>query len=71
MKQRKWTIVYEVSYCPTNGDPRFENHKWVIQEENTDAVTASFGVGSKVMLESEQTEGVNGATATIDAAETP
>lgn len=64
------TIVYEVSYDPTNGDPRVENHKWVIQEEIMDAGTDPFGVGSEVMLEAEHTEGMNGASATIDAAET-
>lgn len=64
------TIVYEVSYDPTNGDPRVENHQWVIQEEIMDAGTDPFGVGSEVMLEAEHTEGMSGATATIDASET-
>ncbi|SFE61292.1 YdhK family protein [Trichococcus pasteurii] len=64
------TIAYEVSYDPTNGDPRVENHQWVIQEEIMDAGTDPFGVGSEVMLEAEHTEGMSGATATIDAAET-
>lgn len=64
------TVVYEVSYDPTNGDPRVENHQWVIQEEIMDAGTEPFTVGSEVMLEAEHTEGMNGATATIDAAET-
>ena len=64
------TIVYEVSYDPTNGDPRVENHQWVIQEEIMDAGTDPFGVSSEVMLEAEHTEGMSGATATIDAAET-
>ena len=64
------TIVYEVSYDPTNGDPRVENHQWVIQEEIMDAGTDPFGVGSEVMLVAEHTEGMSGATATIDAAET-
>lgn len=62
------TIVYEVSYDPTNGDPRVENHQWVIQEEIMDAGTDPFGVGSEVMLVAEHTEGMSGATATIDAA---
>ena len=63
------TIAYEVSYDPTNGDPRVENHQWVIQEEIMDAGTDPFGVGSEVMLGAEHMEGMNGATATIDAAE--
>ena len=63
------TIAYEVSYDPTNGDPRVENHQWVIQEEIMDAGTDPFGVGSEVMLVAEHTEGMSGATATIDAAE--
>ena len=64
------TVAYEVSYDPTNGDPRVENHQWVIQEEIMDAGTDSLGVGSEVMLEAEHTEGMSGATATIEAAET-
>ncbi|PTQ79872.1 uncharacterized protein DUF1541 [Trichococcus patagoniensis] len=64
------TIVYEVSYDPTNGDPRVENHQWVIQEEIMDAGTDPFGVGSEVMLEAEHTDGMSGATAIIEAAET-
>ncbi|OUL10378.1 hypothetical protein B0533_03275 [Sedimentibacter sp. SX930] len=64
------TVAYEVSYDPTNGDPRVENHQWVIQEEIIDAGTDPLGVGSEVMLEAEHTEGMSGATATIDAAET-
>lgn len=63
------TIAYEVSYDPTNGDTRVENHKWVIQEEIMDAGTDAFGIGSEVMLEAEHMEGMNGATATIDSAE--
>lgn len=34
-----------------------------------DAGTDPFGVGSEVMLGAEHMEGMNGATATIDAAE--
>ena len=63
------TTAYEVSYDPTNGDPRVENHQWVIQEEIMDAGIDPFGVGSEVMLEAEHMEGMNGATAIIDAAE--
>ena len=63
------SVAYEVSYDPTNGDPRVENHQWVIQEEIMDAGTDPFGVGSEVMLGAEHMEGMNGATATIDAAE--
>ena len=63
------TVAYEVSYDPTNGDPRVENHQWVIQEEIMDAGTDPLGVGSEVMLEAEHMEGMNGATAIIDAAE--
>jgi hypothetical protein len=35
-----------------------------------DAGTKPFTIGSEVMLEAEHTEGMSGATATIDAAET-
>lgn len=64
------TVAYAVSYDPTNGDTRVENHEWVIHEEILDAGTDPFAVGDEVMLEAEHMEGMKGATATIDSAET-
>lgn len=64
------TIAYEVSYDPTNGDTRVENHKWVIHEEIMDAGADPFSVGDEVMLDAEHMEGMSGATAIIDTVET-
>ena len=65
------TIVYEVSYDPTNGDPRVENHQWVIQEEiaETKDVEEPLEPGTEVTLEASHMEGMQGATATIESAE--
>ena len=62
------TVAYEVSYDPTNGGPREENHKWVIHEEIADAGEAPFEPGDEVTLEANHMEGMEGATATIDDA---
>lgn len=59
------TVAYEVSYDPTNGGPREENHKWVIHEEIADAGEGPFEPGDEVTLEANHMEG---ATATIDDA---
>lgn len=64
------TIAYEVSYDPTNGDPREENHRWVIHEEIVEgAETDVFELGDEVLLDAYHMEGMEGATAVIDAAE--
>lgn len=62
------TVAYEVSYDPTNGGPREENHKWVIHEEIADAGEEPFEPGDEVILEANHMEGMEGATATIDDA---
>ncbi len=65
------TTVYEVSFNPTNGDPRVTNHKWVIKEEIAEAkdVAGSLAPGTEVTLEASHTEGMKGAMATIESAE--
>ena len=65
------TIVYEVSYDPSDGDPRVENHQWVIQEEiaETKDVEEPLEPGTEVTLEASHMEGMQGATATIESAE--
>lgn len=62
------TVAYEVSYDPTNGGERVENHKWVVQEEITEADETVLEPGTEVTLEAMHMEGMQGATATIDAA---
>ncbi|TWK41522.1 hypothetical protein CHCC20347_0123 [Bacillus paralicheniformis] len=63
------TTVYAVSYTPTTGGNRVENHKWVVQEDIKDAGDKSFKPGSEVTLEANHLEGMKGATAKIDTAE--
>ncbi|MET4566733.1 YdhK family protein [Bacillus subtilis] len=63
------TTVYAVSYTPTTGGNRVENHKWVVQEDIKDAGDKSFKPGSEVTLEANHMEGMKGATAKIDTAE--
>jgi hypothetical protein len=63
------TTVYAVSYDPTNGGERVENHKWVVHEEIQDAGEQPFEPGQEVILEADHMEGMEGATAEIDTAE--
>nr|WP_300003398.1 YdhK family protein [Tissierella sp.] len=62
------TVAYEVSYNPTNGDPREENHKWVIHEEIKEAGAEPLKAGDEVVIEASHMEGMEGATATIESA---
>jgi hypothetical protein len=62
------TIAYTVSYTPTTGGERVENHKWVIQEEIKDAGDKMLKPGTKVTLDASHMKGMDGATATIDSA---
>ncbi|MET3698423.1 uncharacterized protein DUF1541 [Bacillus oleivorans] len=63
------TTVYAVSYTPTTGGERVENHKWVIHEELQDAGEEPFKPGDEVVLKASHMEGMEGATAVIDSAE--
>lgn len=63
------TTVYTVSYTPTNGGERVENHKWVIHEEIKDAGEEPFKPGEEVTLNTEHMEGMDGAKAEIDSAD--
>lgn len=63
------TTAYAVSYTPTTGGERVENHKWVIQEEIKDASDETFEPGTEVNIEASHVEGMGGATAEIDLAE--
>ena len=62
------TVAYEVSYDPTNGGERVENHKWIVHEEIAEAGDTILEPGTEVTLEAMHMEGMQGATATIDAA---
>lgn len=63
------TTVYKVSYTPTNGGEKVENHKWVIHEEIKNASNEPFVPGTKVTLNTDHMEGMDGANAVIDAVE--
>ncbi len=63
------TTVYSVSYTPTTGGERVENHKWVIHEELGEPQSAPIEPGTELILTAEHMEGMEGATAEIDSAE--
>lgn len=63
------TVVYSLSYDPTNGGPRVENHKWVIHEELKDPGERPYKPGDEVTINTEHMEGMKGAKAVIDSAE--
>jgi hypothetical protein len=63
------TTVYTISYSPTDGEEKVENHKWVIHEEIQDAGDEPFKPGSEVKINAEHMEGMEGVTAEIDSAE--
>ncbi|MGI2326756.1 YdhK family protein [Planococcus sp. YIM B11945] len=63
------TTVYAISYTPTTGGERVENHKWIVQEEIKDASGEPYQEGAKVEVEADHMEGMKGSEATIDSAE--
>jgi len=63
------TIAYEVTYTPTTGGKKVENHKWVIQDEIKDAGNEMLEKGTEVILEADHMKGMKGAKAVIDSAE--
>ncbi|WP_404448646.1 YdhK family protein [Sutcliffiella horikoshii] len=63
------TTVYSISYDPTGGGERVEDHKWIIHEEVKDAQEELYEVGDEVEVDADHMEGMQGATATIDSAE--
>ncbi|MCM3164075.1 MULTISPECIES: YdhK family protein [Bacillaceae] len=63
------TIVYAISYTPTTGGERVENHKWVIHEEIPDAGEEPLEPGTEITIDAAHMEGMDGATAEITSAE--
>ncbi|WP_368502873.1 YdhK family protein (plasmid) [Alkalihalophilus sp. As8PL] len=63
------TVAYSISYDPTSGGERVEDHKWIIHEEITDAPGEPYAEGDEVQVEADHMEGMDGATATIDSVE--
>ncbi|MGG0719927.1 YdhK family protein [Robertmurraya massiliosenegalensis] len=63
------TTVYAISYTPTNGGEKVENHKWVIHEELIDPGEAPLVPGTEVKTDAAHMEGMEDAAVTIDTAE--
>ncbi len=63
------TTAYAVSYTPTTGGERVENHKWVIHEELIDPGEETLEPGTEITLDADHMEGMQGATAEIDSSE--
>ena len=64
------TIAYSVSYTPTNGGEKVEDHKWVIQKEIEEANgETALEPGTEVTINADHMEGMKGATAVIDSSE--
>ncbi|MGP4070409.1 YdhK family protein [Halobacillus sp. B29] len=63
------TVAYVVSYDPTNGGERVENHKWVIHEEIEEAGEEPFKPRAEVTLIASHMKGMEGASAIIESAE--
>ncbi|WP_102028611.1 YdhK family protein [Salirhabdus sp. Marseille-P4669] len=63
------TTVYAVTYTPTSGGEKVENHKWVVHEELEDAGDAPLEPGTEVTLNAKHMIGMDGATAVIESAE--
>src|SRR5699024_1895520 len=63
------TTAYAITYTPTDGGDKVENHKWVIHEEIKNAEKQPYKQGDEVVVEADHMKGMKGATAEIDSAE--
>ncbi len=63
------TTAYAISYTPTTGGEKVENHKWVIHEELQDAGEPPLELGTEVTVNAAHMAGMAGATAKIVSAE--
>jgi hypothetical protein len=63
------TTAYAISYTPTNGGEKVENHKWVIHEEIPDVGEEPLEPGTEVTIDASHMTGMDGATAEIDSVE--
>lgn len=63
------TTAYAISYTPSDGGEKVEDHKWIIHEEIVEASDAPLEPGTEVTVDAEHMEGMDGVTATIDFAE--
>ncbi len=63
------TTVYAVTYMPTDGSEKVENHKWVIHQELKAEENASLEPGDTVILNTDHMSGMQDAEAEIVSAE--
>lgn len=61
------TYTYSVSYDPTDGSARVEDHKWVVQEELDGVGEDRLSDGDTATINAEHMAGMDGAEATIDS----
>lgn len=59
------TWTYAVDYTPTTGGPEVKDHRWVVQQEIRDAGSQRLADGTRVTLDPDHMEGMDGAQATI------
>lgn len=59
------TVAYSVTYTPTTGGEKVENHKWIIHEEIMDAEDRPFNKGDKVITVADHMSGMKNAEVTI------
>jgi len=62
------TTAYIISYEPTTGGKKVENHKWVIHEELVNPGEAPLAPGTEVKTDAAHMEGMENATVRIDKA---
>lgn len=64
------TNAYAITYTPTNGGEKVENHKWVVQEEIDEAKgDEALDPGTEVTITADHMEGMEGATGVINSVE--
>ncbi|GIP63390.1 hypothetical protein J32TS6_19450 [Virgibacillus pantothenticus] len=63
------TTVYTVTYTPTDGGEKVEDHKWVIHEELKNVGEEPLEPGEEATIQASHMKDMEGATATIDSAE--
>lgn len=62
------TTAYAISYTPSTGGDRIENHKWVVHEELIDVHEPPLTPGTKAKTKADHMVGMEDATVEIDSA---
>ncbi|MDP4551922.1 YdhK family protein [Alkalihalobacillus macyae] len=61
------TTAYVISYTPTSGGEKVNNHKWIIQEEIEEAGDENLEKGKEVTITASHMKGMNGAKGIIES----